>query len=148
MNNRMLAILTGLVILGMIILLGINMTHILTGEPINQTFVKYNDVRGMAVEHDKKLYTLNFEQQNAVINLLNRSVPVDEIKKDALEPDPKGIQKLIIYRFDNKPDTVLTPVAYDNQDFIFFVPEWVPNGYLLDLSEGELKNLLTETFQE
>ena len=40
MNNRTLVYLTGLVIGGMIILLALNMTSILTGQPEGQTYLK------------------------------------------------------------------------------------------------------------
>ncbi len=144
MSNRTLVYLTALVILAMLILLGINMGSILTGQPEDQTYLRYNDVRGMAVSHNQLLYTLNFKQQNTIIDILNKAVRTDEIKPGNRQ-NP-NIDKLIIYLFDNKPDLVLNPIAYVDQDLIFSVPQWGENGFLMELSEGRLKQLLSQTY--
>jgi hypothetical protein len=144
MSNRTLAFLTALVILGMLILFALNMTDILTGKPPNQVYLKYHDVRGMAVGHHRLHYTLNFKQQNTVIDILNSAVPITEIKSHNREP--ANIDTLIIYQFQNMPDVVLTPIAYIDQNLVFSAPKWVPNGYLMELSEGDLKKLLSQTY--
>jgi len=144
MNNRTLVYLTGFVILGMLVLLGLNMTSILTGQPTNQTYLQYNNVRGMAVIHDKIPYTLNFSQQNEIIDIINRSVRVVGVKPGKRQkPD---IEKLIVYQFDGKPDLVIEPIAYVDQNLVFSVPEWQTNSYLMELSEGGLHHLLSKTY--
>ncbi len=144
MDNRTLFILTGLVLLGMILLLGLNLTNILTGEPSNQVYLKYNDVRGMAVSRNQLLYTLNFQQQNSVIDILNKALPIDEIKSG--QRQQPNIQQMIIYQFQGKPDIVLTPIAYVDRNLIFSAPQWQHNGYLMELSEGDLQTLLSQTY--
>ena len=144
MSNRTLTFLTALVIVAMVALFALNVTSILTGQPANQTYIRYDEVQGMAIEHNKLLYTLNFEQQNEIITILNSGAAVREIR--AGERVHPGIQKLIIYPLEGKPEITLIPIAYINQDLILSAAEWVPNGYLMELSEGKLKNLLAKTY--
>lgn len=144
MNNRILVALTSAVILGMLVLLALNMTSILTGQPGGQTYLRYNHVRGVAIQHNQLLYTLNFSQQNQVIDLLNRSIRVVGFKPGKNEkPD---FDQIIIYLFDGKPDVILTPVAYVDDNLVFTAPAWDKEGYLMELSEGDLKNLLSKTY--
>lgn len=144
MNNRTLIVLTLLVIVGMLILLGLNLTPILTEQPDNQVYLKYNDVRGMAVSHNQLLYTLNFKQQNTVIDILNKAVPTDEIKSGKRQQP--NIDKIVVYLFDNKPDLIISPIAYVDKNLFFTVPQWQQNGFLMELSEGRLQELLSQTY--
>lgn len=66
------------------------------GEKVLQTQV----VRGMAVEYDSLLYTLNFAQQNGVIKALN-----EPVESKASLPTP--FTRLVIYRF-NQDDLIFT----------------------------------------
>jgi hypothetical protein len=143
MTNRTLFSLTALVILGIAILLGLNMTSILTGEPKSQTYLKYNEVRGMAIGHNQLLYTLNFQQQNTVIEILNKAAHVLEIPPG--KHQKPNIDRIVVYQF-NKPDLLITPIAYMDQNFIFSVPEWIENGYLMELSDGDLHQLLSQAY--
>lgn len=144
MTNRTLVYLTSLVLLGMLALLALNMTSILTGHPDQQEYLKYNGVRGMAVNDHQLPYTLNFKQQNRVISLLNRAVRVTGI--GAGKQQKPNFDSLTIYQFDQKPDLVLTPIAYVDHNLVFSVPEWDPHGYLMELSEGELQRLFPQTY--
>lgn len=144
MSNRTLIVLTALVIVGMLLLLGLNLTNILTGHPPNQTYLQYNNVRGMAASHNQMLYTLNFQQQNKIIDILNSAVPIVDIEPG--DRQPPNIEKLIVYQFEGKPDIILKPIAYIDQDLIFSAPEWNPNGYMMELSEGDLHKLLSQTY--
>lgn len=144
MNNRTLIFLTILVLLGMAILFSINMTYILTGQPENQTYLKYNDVRGMAVGHNQMLYTLNFKQQNSVIDILNKAVRVVGVKPGKRQKP--NIEKIVVYQFEGKPDVTIIPIAYIDQNLVFSVPEWEKDGYLMELSEGDLQQLLSQTY--
>src|SRR5271157_3993529 len=121
MNNRTLVYSTSLVILGMLILLGLNMTAIMSGKPENEKFLRYNHVRGMAVNHNQVLYTLNFTQQNKVIDILNRSVRVVGVKPGKREKP--AIDQIIVYQFNGKPDLIINPVAYVDKNLVFSAPE-------------------------
>lgn len=144
MSNRTLFFLTALVILSMVTLFAFNLTNILTGQPPNQIYLKYNDVRGMAISHNQMLYTLNFQQQNTIIDILNKAKPINEIKSDKRQPP--NIDKLVIYLFEDKPDIVFTPIAYIDKNLVFSIPALVPNGYFMELSEGDLQQLLAQTY--
>lgn len=143
MSNRTLVYLTGFVILGMLILLAFNLTSILTGQPKNQTYLKYNDIRGMAVSHNQKLYTLNFQQQNAVVSILNNSVRVIGVNPGKRQK-PK-IDKIVVYLFD-QPDVIIHPIAYIDQNLVFSAPQWEKGSYFMELSEGDLQQLLSQTY--
>lgn len=67
-----------------------------------QSILAYNNVRGMAIESEGMLYTLNFEQQNRVVAAINRREKIPEMETCAISMD-----KLVIYRF-NAPEWVLT----------------------------------------
>lgn len=144
MNNRVVAFFTVLVILGMLVLFVLNVKDITSGQPPNQTYLKYNDIQGMAIEHQRLLYTLNFEQQNRIVEILNNGVPITEIKEG--NKLPANFDKLVIYRFQGQPDIVLTPIAYVDKDLVFSAPDWAPNGYFMELSDGNLKTLLAQTY--
>lgn len=120
-----------------------------------------NDVRGIAIEHNHKLYTLNFEQQNALVEIFNRSIPVGkelvDKRKIAVSNAPQ-VEKMVVYRF-NAPDLVATPVAYVSKSssalqkaetnkisLVYSVPEWNQNGLLEEALSDDLNKLLSSTY--
>lgn len=137
-------ILTGVVVLCMLLLLALNLTSILTGSPPPQNFLKYNEVRGMEVGHNKLLYTLNFQQQNEVIEILNRSVRVVGLKPG--KHQKPNIDKIVIYQFDSKPSLTITPITYIDDNLVYSIPEWNSDGYLMEISDGDLHQLLSKTY--
>ena len=144
MSNRTIFILTFAVLAGMGILLAMNVLSFLGGHPAGQTYLKYNDVRGIAVGHSGLLYTLNFQQQNDVIELINRSAPITEIK--AGKRQQPNIEKIVVYLFGNQPPLTITPIAYVNENLVFSVPAWSHDGYFMDLSDGDFHKLLAQTY--
>ncbi|MBA3958542.1 MAG: hypothetical protein H0X51_09170 [Parachlamydiaceae bacterium] len=145
MNNRTLFWMTAFVLVGISALLAINtMKFIDTKGTTNR--VPRETVKGMAVFHDGKPYTLNFAQQNSLIDFLNAAKPI------SLEnvPDIKnatGIEKIVIYHFTGA-DTEIFPLSYTEQGNLrFSVPLWHPNT-LEDSSNGALKSLLTSTVDQ
>lgn len=147
------------VLLGFAIILFMNAAAFLGVVP--SRYISPNDVRGAAVEHNHKLYTLNFEQQNELIDILNRVYPVGQelVEKRKINPQPAPeVQKIIIYRF-NAPDLEIVPVAYvskstsviknpDSKEYsmVFSVPEWNSNGLLEESTSDELQKLLSKTY--
>lgn len=144
MSQRALIYGTGLVLLGMIILLSLNLASFFSLDPMEAAFIPQNQVRGVAIEQHNLLYTLNFEQQNQLISALNRSVRVWGVKPD--KRVPAEIKKIIIYRFGGQPDLQLTPVAYIDYNLVFSSPEWVQKGYLMELSNGALQQMLSQAY--
>lgn len=139
----MMGYLTLLVLVGMAIILMLNLTRLFTQQK-NERYLSYNGVRGIAVEHQRVLWTLNFEQQNKVIENLNLCLPIGKNTRH-FEKKPLAYERIIIYRF-NAPDLYLTPIAYDGDNLIFETKEWNPNGYLLDVSGGSFDTLLRSTY--
>lgn len=98
----------------------------------------YNHVRGSAVEYGGLLYTLNFEQQNALISYINEA---KEIKVQDFTKSPSSISKIVIYPF-NGPEILITPLGYLDDNLYFKSPAWNGGNPLLDQSKGKLKVLL------
>jgi hypothetical protein len=144
MTNKTLVYLTFLVLIGIGILFALNMTSLLTGQPDNQNYLQYNKVRGIAVSHNKLLYTLNFKQQKDVIDILNRAVRVVGVKPGKRQKP--NIDKIIIYQFKEKSDVTITPIAYVNKNLVFSAPGWDEETYLMEISDGRLFQLLSQTF--
>ena len=144
MSNRNLVLGAILLIVGMLILFTFDFKAILSGEPLNQKYLKFNDVQSIAIEHNQLLYTLNFDQQNQVINILNESIPIEEIKSD--KRVLPNITKIVIYSLKGKPEIVLTPIAYVDNDLIYSAPDWAPNGFLMEVSEGALRNIFSQAY--
>lgn len=147
------------VLSGFVIILAMNAANFFGVIP--SRYLSPNDVRGVAVEHNNKLYTLNFDQQNELVDRLNRSIPVGKklVEKRKINVDhPPEVQKIIIYRF-NASDLELIPVAYvskstsimqdDSQNkisLVYSVPEWNENGLLEESTGDELAKLLYSTY--
>ena len=143
MSNRTLFIFTGLIIAGLLVLLGFNMAPLFTKSPPSEPYLKRTHVKGMDIEHKQLLYTLNFNQQNDIVDILNRSVKVVGLKPGKRQkPD---IEKIVIYQFGG-PDLVLTPIAYVDNNLVFTVPEWEKNSYLMELSDGYFNKMITQTY--
>jgi hypothetical protein len=142
MSDRTLFFLTCAVILGMGVIFVINIMPIMEPHP-SERYLSFNHVRGMAVVHNQKEYTLNFEQQNTVIDLINRSIPTAE--KLSKSPSPFPFSRLIIYLF-NAPNVEITPLESIDNNLIFSAPAWNVQGQMKDLSNGDLKKLLMQTY--
>ncbi|MEI8125413.1 MAG: hypothetical protein WCG42_06640 [Parachlamydiaceae bacterium] len=124
-------------------------------------YISPNDVRGMAVEHNQMLYTLNFEQQNELVDIFNHAIPVGKEVAAARSVTPKqtpDIQKIVIYRFSG-PDIVITPVSYviksqsvthsaelEQANLVFSVPEWNANGLLEEATSDKIQKILFTTY--
>jgi hypothetical protein len=144
MSNRLVLWMTVLVLIGIGILFALNMASLFRGQSPASIYLKHNNVRGIAVKHENKLYTLNFTQQNDVVDWLNGSVPIEEIKSGQ-QTNPV-IEQIVIYQFGEAKDLILTPVAYVDHNLIYSIPDWNPKGYMMDVSEGRLQNLLSQTY--
>lgn len=143
MDNRLITYLTFAVVAVMAFLLLANVFPIFI-KPIAEKYIGYNDVRGMAVEYEGKLYTLNFDQQKNAIGFFNQSIA--STSKPSQQAD---FSKLIIYRFNQLTDIVIKPEGYDNnQNLIFTAPEWTHEGSLQDVSQGKFKALIHQIYTE
>lgn len=111
--------------------------------PTLEKFILPNDVRGMAIVHNQKEYTLNFSQQNTILAYLNGATPPNidtHSNKESFD-----FEKIIIYTFQ-APNIEITPIAYVNNELLFATPEWNSGSPLLDRSRGQLKSFLPKTY--
>jgi hypothetical protein len=111
--------------------------------PTNERFVAYNDVSGVAVVHEGVEYTLNFDQQNSFIRLVNRALPVTE-EKTTRPTKNLPFSQIIVFLFKKSP-VLITPLAFEKDNLLFSAPEWSPN-LLIDVSDGDLKTLLLNSY--
>lgn len=145
MKNRTLLYLSifSAIIMGILLLINFfNTLHI----PVLNRYLSPNDVKGSAVIHAGKPYTLNFDQQNSMITLVNQAVPVNKTAFP-IAATQIDFDKIVIYRF-NGPDIDITPITFFDEELIFSSPEWNPTGYLHDTSNGKLKALIYQTFEK
>lgn len=143
MDSRTLSILLVLAALaGGLFLMNRSSSSLFSATP-SDTFISPYDVRGMAVVHLGKPYTLNFDQQNYVVEALNKALPVGRLRANPAIARP--FEKLIIYRF-NQPDIDLPLVDLADKTLVFQANDWNPQGYLTEVTVGELYNVLTQAY--
>jgi hypothetical protein len=156
MSSRSIFYMTFAVLAGFAVILAMNVAKAF--KEFAPRYLSPNDVRGMAIEHNNLLYTLNFEQQNAVLQILNQSVPIGpQISPKEESPLKPAFERLVIYRFQ-APDIEIRPVAYarivtafggegpTQQDLLVFsAPIWNRTG-LMQETTARFKDLLSQTY--
>lgn len=123
-------------------------------------YISPSDVRGMAVQHNNVLYTLNFEQQNTLVEIFNRAIPIskeDTASRDKNTPKTPNVSKIIIYRF-NSPDIEIEPISFvskkysvdgissERYNLVFSAPAWNPKGFLEEAAQDQMETLLSQTY--
>ena len=146
MSNRMLTLFSLLILICIGALLAVKFLPYTAAAEGDGLFASRNGTRGSAVIHSSKPWTLNFEQQNDLISYLNEG---ENIGKELIENAPSQFpySKIVIYQFD-KGDLTFTPVNYQGDNIVFDAPQVVENGYVLEGSDGKLKQLLLGTFDQ
>jgi hypothetical protein len=141
LSNQTLYWLTGLGVACVMLLMFMNLAPVLWSKK-DEKYIKYNDVRGMSIEHNQKVITLNFDQQNEMVGFFNQSEPAEKVAN----PNKQSLDftKIIINRF-NAPDLIITPIEYQNSNLIFSTPDWNEKGLLKDTSNGRMKKLISQT---
>lgn len=142
MSNNTLYYLLGLALVAMAALLAIRLSPS-SGTFQPQKYIERGDVRGSAVVKQGYPYTLNFDQQTAMLEDFNQAIPVGE-KPFKINPN-MPYSKIVIYRFNANPIEI-TPIDFDGKDLIFSAPEWNKEGYMRDISEGALNRLLNKAY--
>lgn len=143
MSNRIIFGMTVLVLLGMAILMFFNLGEVL--QPVSKgRYLSHNDIRSIAIVHKGKQYILNFDQQNIFIEYFNNAEPIAHQTFPQVT-EPFNFESIIISPF-KAPSIEISPIAMVGNDIIFSAPNWVPNGFLRDESQGGLKKLIPQTF--
>lgn len=133
--KRLIFTLAGCAILLLIPYISISLQH------TPESWLDYNQVRGMATKHKGQLYTLNFEQQNKVIAILNHAKPTQTASES--EPSLFDFESLIIYRF-HQPNLELYPIKHDGANLIF---EISGTGTMVESGQGTIHKLLLQTIE-
>lgn len=102
------------------------------------------EIKGMAIEAEGKVFTLNQKQQADALSFINRMRPVD--KKDYTTRSKFDFSRLVVYRFD-KPEISFVPVTYNDKNLVFDVPILNSASYFLDMSAGEFNTLILKAIQ-
>lgn len=145
MDNRMLIPLTILCVAGFLVLLALRfVTPATTATTAPNDYVKISDIRGMSIEHKGIPYTLNFDQQNHVVSFLNDAIPVSKTNFQNIH-ETLPFSKLVIYTF-NGPDIEVNPIGYWENNLVFFAPAWNQSSYLIEISGGQLKDTLAQSY--
>jgi hypothetical protein len=142
MNRLLLASLVLLACLSL--LLALNLLPFLRSST-PEKYLQYNAVSGIAVEHRGLLYTLNFEQQNGFIDLINRALPITKEGIEHPSFEPVNFTKIVVTPFEGAP-IVFTPVENTAEGLTTYCAELNPDGYLKEPSQGKLVELLTQTY--
>lgn len=103
------------------------------------------DISGMAIVHHKQPFTLNFEQQNAVIEALNNALAIGSQPFGLKEQKPE-FEKIVVYRF-KEPSIDIIPLSYIKDNLVFSLST-DPGRQLRENTNGSLKKLLTETYDQ
>lgn len=148
MSNRLIIYMTAAVLLCVVTLLSLNFLSIFTAKTPTETYLNYNDVRGVEVIHNQKPYTLNFDQQNQLISLLNLAKKTEgdyQTLKKQTSMEEVGFEKITIFLF-NGPNVEVIPIGLDHKKLIYSVPQWNSNGFFDDNSNGSLLSLISKTY--
>lgn len=147
MKNSTLVSLTIVVVIGIFILLFLNFfpkIHF-SGAPPPSSSIPIEGVRGSSVVHDGVPFTLSYEEQQLAVQTIARAVKVK--KTDSPPPPPFTFDKMIFYLF-NGPDLEIIPVQFINQSLIFSIPQLDPKMYFMELSGGQLLQMINHSFDE
>lgn len=158
-NGKITLFMTLAVLAGFGVILLMNVASMLGLVPYK--YISPNDVRGMAIEHNKTLYTLNFQQQNALVEIFNRSTPITKetvnTQKSKLDSD-LNVQRIIIYRF-NQPDIEIKPIGYvdrpltssqksaTGKSLVYSAPLWNKEGYLEESANDDIRSILSKSYE-
>lgn len=139
MKKSTIFMMTAAVILAALLLLAINLIPLFS-TPAKQTYIPLNNVRGSAVIYDKKPFTLNFDQQNELVDIMNRAVLVKKSDYTNARKD-LGFDKIVIYPFSGNLIEI-QPIDYVEHNLVFSAPAWNNEYYMMELSAGTLQRLI------
>ena len=145
MKNSTVIAMTALVLVAIGALLFMNLAPYASfKEAPSSSLVSNSEIRGIAVVHRGVPFTLNFDEQKVAVDSVMRAVTV----KKADYPEVKGpfdFDKIIIYRF-NAPEIELFPIQFPEQNLVFSMPPINKDKYYMELSGGEFKRMISQSF--
>lgn len=103
------------------------------------TLLPPNNVWGIEVVYQGVPYTLNFTEQQDMLELINRSLAIGKL---SAKPTPlPGLDKISIYLFTGA-QLDLWPVDFTEDNLYFHAPSLLKQGYLMDVSGGSFAELI------
>lgn len=145
MNNRTLQLLIFLSIAAVVFLLAINFLPYMTTNT-SALRLNFQEIKGASVVYKGKTYTLNGEQQATLVSSLNAAIPIGRSEFTAENTPDYG--QFEIYFFKKDTSLVLKPVGLIGQDLVFKVPEWNRDGWIKDVTDGGLFELLKDAHSD
>lgn len=107
-------------------------------------FVREGVVEGSAVIANGLPYTLNYDQQEGVLNEINNSKKVRNPQRS--DYTPGSIESIVIYLFDRKSRLVLTPITNDFS--LFKVDAWKEPYFLRLRQPMDLEIILESAYDK
>lgn len=114
---------------------------------IPDKYISPREVQSIAVVYQNKPYTLNFDQQNQFLTYVNSAI---KVAKDRFIGDlnKSHFERVILYRI-GQPEITLDPAGITKENnLLWTVKEWNPDGYLLEQSDGKLLKLLNNAYDQ
>ena len=141
MSNRTLLILTVIVIIGMGVILALNVMPVFF-QDAPPKYLTPGEIQGSAAQAGNAFYTLNFEQQNALIDAINASSKV-ETAQEGRKDTSFAIEKIDLYFFTGKTLSLKLSTTTDNE-LLFSADEPPMEGIFKENTKGALKKLLNQ----
>lgn len=156
MNSRVMIYLIIAVIACIAVLIGMNVAGAFGLMPAK--YVTPNEVKGVSIEHNDKMYTLNFEQQRKVVDILNRTIKVNPEEAQKVNHTlPIEVTKIVLYKF-NGDDVNVQIVGYIGNDsknptdrivtMVFSIPQWNKSSLLEESFPNEMLKVLSTSFDK
>jgi hypothetical protein len=143
MNNRTLQLLIFLSIAAVMFLLAVNFLPHFTSGSTSGVRINFQEVKGASVVYKGKTYTLNGEQQALLVTSLNSAIPIGRNEFNA--DNAPDVGQFEIYFFKKDSPLVLKPIGLIGKNLVFRVPEWNRDGWIKDVTDGGLLQLLKDS---
>lgn len=118
-------------------------TTLFPGAQKLSTYISADDVEGMTVVYHDLPYALNFDQQNEMIELINRSIPVND--QNPSELLAMSTKKIIVHLF-NKEDVDIQLLGSKDGSVYFSSSTWIAGNNLKDVSTGDMQELINSSY--
>ena len=120
-----------------------NASRFLTGVSFTSPMSEFNanDISGSQLVYKGTPYTLSLKQQMEVLDVINQAVPFE----GRFQADKNvGFDKITFFSF-GKNNINLIPIIYIKNKLVFQIPG-TQNEYLIEESEGKLRNLIINSY--
>ena len=124
-------------------LLAVNFLPHFTSSSSSDLKVNFQEVKGASVVYKGKTYTLNGEQQAALVTSLNAAIPIGRTEFTPDNTPDLGQYEIFFFKKDSP--LVLKPVGLMGNNLVFKISEWNRDGWIKDVTDGKLLQLLKDS---